>query len=174
MTATTLRHFSRMALAMWVMTGRITMCGMSRWAGPGGSYRTVQRVVSTVSPWATRCWVCFRHQRYRAAGVYLLAGDEVVVTKAGKHPHGLERFFASLEGKPGPGLAGCTWSWVSLQERCSFPRCIAQVVRRAAEQAARKAKAAARQPKPSLATRRPGRPKGSQNTTQAEVSLTPE
>jgi len=28
---------------MLSMTGRVTMLGVSRWAGPGGSYRTVQR-----------------------------------------------------------------------------------------------------------------------------------
>ncbi len=139
MTATTLRQFSRMALAMLVMTGRITMLGMSRWAGPGGSYRTVPRFFSTVIPWATLGWVFFRHHRYRADGVYLLAGDEVVVTKAGKHTHGLDRFFSSLYGKPVPGLAFFTLSVVSIQERCSFPMCVEQVVRSAAEKAASKA-----------------------------------
>jgi putative transposase len=52
-TATTLRQFSRIALAMVVMTGRVTMLGLSRWAGQGGSYRTVQRFFATVIPWAT-------------------------------------------------------------------------------------------------------------------------
>ena len=42
-TRTTLRQFHRIALAMVVMTGRVTMLGLSRWAGSGGSYRTVQR-----------------------------------------------------------------------------------------------------------------------------------
>jgi len=28
---------------MLVMTGRVTMLGLARWAGKGGSYRTVQR-----------------------------------------------------------------------------------------------------------------------------------
>ena len=37
---------------MLVMTGRVTMLGISRWAGKGGSYRTVQRFFSTVIPWA--------------------------------------------------------------------------------------------------------------------------
>jgi putative transposase len=110
MTATTLRQFSRMALAMLVMTGRITMLGMSRWAGPGGSYRTVQRFFSTVIPWATLCWVFFRHHMYRADGVYLLAGDEVVVTKAGQHTQGLDRFLSRLYGKPVLGLACFTLS----------------------------------------------------------------
>ncbi len=33
------------------MTGRVTMLGISRWAGKGGSYRNVQRFFSTVIPW---------------------------------------------------------------------------------------------------------------------------
>ena len=130
-TATTLRQCSRMALAMLVMTGRVTMLGMSRWAGPGGSYRTVQRFFSTVIPWATLFWVFFRHHMYRAADVYLLAGDEVVVTKAGKHTHGLDRFFASLYGKPVPGLAFFMLSLVrprnGARSRCTSSRwCAAQ------------------------------------------------
>ena len=38
----------------------------------------------------------FRHHVYRPGEGYLLVGDEVVATKAGKHTHGLDRFFASL------------------------------------------------------------------------------
>ena len=44
-----------------------------------------------------------------------LAGDEVVVTKAGKATHGLDRFFASLYGKPVPGLAFFALALVSVQ-----------------------------------------------------------
>jgi len=95
-TMTTLRQFSRIAAAMLVMTGRVTMLGLSRWAGQGGSYRTVQRFFSTVLPWATLFWVFFRQHVYCPEEVYLLAGDEVVVTKAGKQTYGLDRFFASL------------------------------------------------------------------------------
>jgi putative transposase len=173
-TATTLRQCSRIASAMLVMTGRVTMLGMSRWAGPGGSYRTVQRFFSTVIPWATLFWVFFRHHLYRARDVYLLAGDEVVVTKAGKHTHGLDRFFASLYGKPVPGLAFFMLSLVSIQERCAFPMHVEQVVRSPAEKAASKAKAEAKKRKPSVDKRRPGRPKGRPNNRQAEVALTPE
>src|SRR6266571_2590100 len=83
--ATTLRQFSRIALAMLVMTGRVTMLGISRWAGKGGSYRTVQRFFATVIPWAILFWVFFRQHVYRPGEVSLVAGDEVVATKAGKH-----------------------------------------------------------------------------------------
>src|SRR5881296_2858998 len=97
-TATTLRQCSRIALAMLVMTGRVTMLGISRWTGPGGSYRTVQRFFATVIPWARLFWLFFRTHLFKADDVYLLGGDETVVTKAGTQTHGLDRFFASLYG----------------------------------------------------------------------------
>jgi len=173
-TATTLRQCSRIALAMLVMTGRVTMLGISRWAGKGGSYRTVQRFFATVIPWATLLWVFFRHHVYRPGEGYLLVGDEGVATKAGKHTYGLDRFFASLYGKPVPGLACFTFSLVSTQQRRSFPIRVEQVGRSDAEKAASKAKAAAKQPKAPCDKRRPGRPKGSKNTPQADGPFTPE
>ena len=102
-TATTLRHFSRMALAMLVMPGRVTMLGISRWAGKGGSYRTIQRFFSQALPWAMLFWVFFRQHIHRPDEVSLLVGAAVVVTKAGRHTCGLDRFFSSLSGKPIPG-----------------------------------------------------------------------
>lgn len=80
----TWRQLSRIAVALLVMTGRVTMLGISRWTGKGGSYRTVQRFFSTVIPWAILFWVFFRHHVYCPDEVYLAAGDEVIVTKAGK------------------------------------------------------------------------------------------
>ena len=161
---TTLRQFNRIVGALLAMTGRVTMLGLSRWAGQGGSYRTVQRFFSQALPWAMLFWVFFRQHVYRSDEVYLLVGDEVVATKAGKRTHGLDRFFASLYGKPVPGLAFFTLSLVSVQARRSFPMRVEQVVRSAAEKAASKARADAKKQKPSTATRRPGRPKGSKNT----------
>ena len=118
---TTLRHCSRIVAALLVMTGRVTMLGISRWTGSGGSYRTVQRFFSQALPWATLFWVFFRQQVYRPEDVYLLVGGEVVATKAGKHTHGLDRFFASLYGKPVPGLAFFTLSLVSTHAFVTAP-----------------------------------------------------
>ena len=173
-TATTVRQFSRIIVAMVAMTGRVTMLGISRWAGQGGSYRTVQRFFATVIPWAMLFWVFFRQQVYCPGEVYLLVGDEVVVTKAGKLTHGLDRFFASLYGKPVPGVAFFTLALVSVQARRSFPMRVEQVVRSDAEKAASKAKAAAKKPKAPGATRRPGRPKGSKNKPKADGTCPPE
>jgi hypothetical protein len=173
-TATTLRQLSRIAFAILVMPGRVTMLGLSRWAGKGGSYRTVQRFFSQALPWAMLFWVFFRQHVHRPDEVYLLVGDEVVVTKAGKHTYGLDRFFSSLYGKPIPGLAFFAFSLVSVQARRAFPVRVEQVVRSEAEKAASKAKAAAKQQKPSTTRRRPGRPSGSKNKPKANVTLTPE
>jgi putative transposase len=159
---------------MLAIPGRVTMLGLSRWAGPGGSYRTVQRFFATVIPWATLFWVFFRHHIYRSEEVYLLVGDEVVVTKAGKLTYGLDRFFASLYGKPVPGLAFFTLALVSVQARRAFPMRVEQVVRSDAENAASKAKAAAKKAKAPCAQRRPGRPKGSKNKPKADGTFTPE
>ena len=173
-TTTTHRRLRRITLALLVMTGRITMLGLSRWAGKGGSYRTVQRLFSTVLPWAMLFWVFFRQHLHCPADVYFVAGDEVIVTKAGKHTHGLDRFCSSLYGKPVPGLAFFALSLVSVQRRRSFPMRVEQVVRGDAETAASKAKAATKKTQAPCERRRLGRPKGSTNKPKAPVTLTPE
>jgi len=172
--ATTLRQFGRIVLALLAMTGRVTMLGISRWAGQGGSYRTVQRFFSTTLPWATLLWVFFRHHLLRPADVYLLAGDEVVVSKAGACTHGLDRFFAGVYGRVIPGLAFFSLALISTQERRAFPVRIEQVVRSEAEKAASQAKAAAKQAPKSGPPRKRGRPKGSKNQVTADISLSPE
>lgn len=59
-TPTTCHQFQRMALALLVMTGWVTMLGIVCWPGPGDSYRPVQRFFSTMLPWAMLFWVFFR------------------------------------------------------------------------------------------------------------------
>ncbi len=174
MAAPTLRQFSKIAAAILAMTGRVTMLGISRWAGQGGSYRTVQRFFYTALPWASLFWVFFRQHLHQPDDVYLLAGDEVVVTKAGDATYGLDRFFASLLNHVVPGLAFFTLALISTKTRCSSPVCLEQVVRSEAEKAASRAKAEAkRAAKPGEARKR-GRPKGSKNKVSTEVVLSPE
>jgi putative transposase len=166
---TTIRQFSRIVLALLAMTGRVTMLGISRWTGEGGSYRTVQRFFSTVLPWAALLWLFFHTHLFESDDVYLLAGDETVVTKSGKHTPGLDRFFASLYGKSVPGLAFFALSLISTKRRRSFPLAVEQVVRSPKEQAASRAKAA------KLSTKRtPGRPKGSSTKAKTSLELSPE
>ena len=173
MTPTTLRPFSRMVSAMLMMTGWVTRLGISRGAGQGGSDRTVQRVFAQTLPGAMLFGVFFRQHVYRPGEVYLLAGDEVVVTNAGKHTYGLDRVFASLYSQVVPGLAFFALSWVSVQARRSFPIRVAQIVRSTAAKAASKANAEAKKPPPSAPRRGPGRPKGRKTPAQA-ATLPPE
>lgn len=69
--ATTVRQLSRIIGALLAMTGRVTMVGMARWAGKGGSYRTVQRFFGTVIPWATLLWVFFQQHVLDPTDIYL-------------------------------------------------------------------------------------------------------
>lgn len=175
LTRTHIRQLSCIILAMLSMTGRVTMLGISRWTERGGSYRTVQRFFSTQAlPWAQLCWLFFRQHLLCADDTYVLAGDETVVTKAGKQTHGLDRFFAGLYQRVVPGLSFFTFSLVSTQQRCAYPLRIEQVVRTEAEKAASRAKKAAKVRQPSGPKRRAGRPKGSQNQNKLAVELSPE
>ena len=172
--ATTRRQFGRIVVALLAMTGRVTMRGVARWAGAGGSYRTVPRFFATALPWASLFWLFFRAHLFRRTDTYLLGGDETVVTKAGKHTHGLDRFFAGLYGQPVPGLAFFALSLISTQRRRSFPIQVEQVVRTEGEQAAARAKRGAEAATTPAPKRPPGRPKGSTTTAKTEVALTPE
>jgi hypothetical protein len=172
---TTIRQLSRIVSAMLAMTGRVTMLGISRWTGKGGSYRTVQRFFHTPIPWATLFWLFFRRHLLQTDDIYLFAGDECVVTKAGKQTHGLDRFFSSLFGKPVPSLAFFALSLISVSERRSYPMMIEQVVRSAEEKAQAKAKAEAKKVKRKRKVKgKAGRPKGSKTKDKTKVALTPE
>src|ERR687886_2178708 len=103
----------------------------------------------------------------------LLAGDEVVVSKAGKKTSGLGRFFSSIYQRAVPGLAFFSLALVSTKDWRAFPICLEQVVRTEAEQAAAKTKTAAKQQE-AAPKRKPGRPKGSQTKPKAAGRLSPE
>ena len=81
---TTLRQLRRVTEAILSMTGRVTMLGIARWAGEGGSYRTIQRFFNTTLSWGMLHWLLLRHHLLEKDEVLVMGGDEVVVTKAGK------------------------------------------------------------------------------------------
>ncbi len=43
LSSTALSQLNVIVIALLAMTGRVTMLGIARWTGEGGSYRTVQR-----------------------------------------------------------------------------------------------------------------------------------
>jgi putative transposase len=171
----TLRQMVNIVTAILAMTGRITMLGISRWTEKGGSYRTVQRFYTTAMPWALLFWIFFRTHLYRSGDPYILVGDECVVPKAGKHTHGLDRFFSSLYGKPIPGLAFFALALVNARTRQSYPVQVEQMLKDECGKHVARTKKSPKKSQPKTASKRPpGRPKGSRNRDKTKVVLTAE
>ena len=85
---TPLRQLGRVIEAMWSMSGRVTMRGLSRWAGQGGSYRTIQRFFHASVHWCHLNGLLLRHHVLDADDVIVMSGDHVVVTTSGKMTYG--------------------------------------------------------------------------------------
>ena len=169
-----IRQLSQIISAIITMSGRVTMLGMSRWTDKGGSYRNIQRFFYTLIPWSQLFWTFFRTYVFNPEDVYLLVGDESVVTKAGQTTHGLDCFFSSLYGRAIPGLAFFALSLVSTQERQSYPLMVEQRVRSDAEKATAKARSKQKQEKKKSTRRQVGRPKGSKSKDKNLIELSPE
>jgi putative transposase len=172
---TTLGQMSHVIFGMLVISGRITMLGLSRWTEKGGSYRTIQRFYYTKLPWIAIHWLLFREKFLKPNDTYIAAGDECVASKAGKATYGLDRFFSSIQQRVIPGLSFFTFSLVNVREERSYPMQVTQVVRSAEEKAASKAKTEAKKAaKASREKRKRGRPKGSKNKDKQNLVLNPE
>ncbi len=172
---TTFRQMSHVIFGMLVTSGRMTMLGLSRWTEKGGSYRTLQRWYYSELPWKAIHWLLFRLKFWKPDDEYIIAGDEVVASKAGKETYGLDRFFSSIQQRVISGLSFFTFSLVNVQEEHSYPLQITQMVRSAEEKAARQTQAETKKAaKKTTAKRKPGRPKGSKNKVKQEVILNPE
>ncbi len=189
---TTLRRLIVIVPAMLAMTGRVTMLGISRWTGKGGSYCTIQQFFNTRIAWCQVHWVCFCQWFLNADeadpdDVHIVGGDETVVTKAGTKTFGLDKFFSSIFGKPVPGLSFFALSVISIKRRHSYPLIIRQLFRLHKEKdsattacsslqqtvtpsgkAAKKHRNANKKKNTSK-----GRPKGSKNTSKEDVELSP-
>jgi len=172
------RQLSQVIFGMLVASGRITMLGLSRWTEKGGSYRTIQRFYHSVVAWPALQWLFFRQCFLQPADEYIIAGDEVVVSKAGKKTYGLDRFFSGLQQQVIPGLSFFGLSLVNVREEKSYPLQASQIIKSAEEKAASKAKAAAKKAKKTVKKttekQKPGRPKGSKNKVKQAVVLNPE
>ncbi len=80
------------AEAIFSMTGRVTMLGISRWAEKGGSYRNVQRFFATTFLWTALHLKFVESHLFNASHEYILAGDATTITKSGRNTFGIDRF----------------------------------------------------------------------------------
>ncbi len=134
--ATSRRQLVIIANAVLTMTGQVTMLGISRWTSKGGSYRTIQRFFATRLPWTQMLVKFFHAHLFDETDEYILAGDETVVSKAGRETFGVDRLFSGRFGKVIKGLGFFVFSLVNVSERKSYPLAVRQMVRSEAEKAA--------------------------------------
>ena len=170
---TTCRQLAHIVVAVLSMTGRITQKGISRWTDKGASYRTIQRFFQTNIDWLAVNGCFFLHFVWDRHGTYLLAGDETVVSKSGKHTFGLDRFFSSLAERAIPAVACFSIALIHVGKRQAYSLSNEQVVRTQEEkQQARdrkhKRKERAKKKEPAKPK---GRPKGSKNHNKANKTL---
>jgi putative transposase len=129
---TTLRQLSHVIFAMLCIPNRASMLGLSRWTEKGGSYRSLQRWYQTPLNWLEMDWALLQTHLLRSEGMYLLAADEVVVSKAGKKTHGVGRFFSGLAQRVIPSVSFLSLSLIDVERRQSYPLHIEQILPTAA------------------------------------------
>jgi putative transposase len=163
LSATARHHLGRVVMALLCIPNRVTMIGLSRWTEKGGSYRTLQRWYHSPIQWVQVHWTLLQTHVTRSDGVYLLAGDEVVVSKAGKQTYGVGRFYSGLAQRVIPSVSFVAVSVIDVQQRQSYPLYIEQLLPTTPAE-----KCDPAQPK-----RPRGRPKGSKNHVKPSPILNP-
>ena len=175
LTTTSLGQLSIIAQAIFSMTGRVTMKGISRWSEEGGSYRTVNRFFATDLPWLNLLVKFVQTQIFDASHEYILAGDATTVTKSGSTTHGIGRFFSGVLGCVVKSLEFFVFSLVDVVKRQAYPLCVKQTVRSEAEKATKKRCKKARKSKKKESPKKlQGRPKGVLNKDRKELNLSAE
>lgn len=164
LTKTQIRQLRQIIMALLCIPGRVTMLSLSRWSEAGGSYRSIQRWFQSTLDWGLLLWAVIKAHVLDPNGVYVLAGDDVVVSKAGKKTYGVGRFYSSIAQRPIPSLSFFGLSLIDVNQRRSYPVAIEQhlPVVKAPEPVSQEVK------------RGRGRPKGSKNHAKTEPTLSAE
>jgi len=161
---TTMRQLKQVIFAVLCIPDRVTMLSIARWTERGGSYRTVQRWYHTPLDWAMILWTIVQVYLLNPNGEYVLAGDEVVISKAGDTTYGRGRFYSSLAQRPINSVSFMAVSLIDVQARRSYPLQVEQ----------REPPVPAEKPVAPPPKRQRGRPKGSQNHVKPVPELTPD
>jgi len=162
----TYRQLQNISQTLLMMTGRITMLSISRWAEKGCSYRTIQRFFAKSIPWGALNWAIIKPFLKQNDRDIIIAGDATTVTKSGWKTFGLGRFFSSIYSRSVPGIAFQTLSLINTKTRMSWPILIEQILPKPKQK-----KSTCPKKKES---RGKGRPKGSKNKNHRDVKLNAE
>ena len=163
LTTTTLRQLHHVVFALLCIPNRATMLGLSRWTERRGSYRTLQRFYQTPLVWTKLHWMLFRTHLLGSSRPYLLAGDEVVISKSGDKTYGVGSFYSSLAKRPIRSMSFLTLLLIDVENRQSYPLQTEQLLPKAAQ---------GNSPEPPP-KRGLGRPKGRKNYQKPVPTLSP-
>ncbi len=168
---TTARQLKQIIGAMLSIPGRVTMLGLSRWTEKGGSYGTIQRFYNSIILWKELQWQLIQKNFLIEDGEYLLAGDETVVSKAGKQTYGMDRFFSGIQQRVIRSVAFFAISLIDVEKGRSYPIELKQVIRSEEEKLTSKIRKETANTTPK---RKRGRPKGSKNKVNQVEKRSPE
>ena len=155
-----------------VSSGGSTMKNISRWTGKGCSYRTIQRFFAHPIDWLVLNFILLKSiiVGIPDAKHYMLAFDEVVEDKSGKHTFGLAWFYSSIAGKVIRSISHHVVTLVDTKKENSFVLSYEQTVKPAEKpnkkkwgKKSKKRKGKTKQDSSKGAKRQAGRPKGSKN-----------
>lgn len=164
------KHYNQLIIiihAMLSIKGRITMLGLSRWSEKGGSYRTINRFFHANIDWISLNWMIIKSYLLKKNSVYILAGDEVVVSKSGKKTYGIDRFYSSIQNQVIKSIAFLQLVLIDVNTKKAYPLFTKQIVK---ENKIGCTKAKSKTSEEST-KREAGRPKGSGNKDKTTVEL---
>ena len=164
------RHYNQLIIiinAMLSIKGRITMLGLSRWSEKGGSYRTINRFFHSNIDWVSLNWMIIKSYLLKKDCVYILAGDEVVVSKSGKRTHGIDRFYSSIQNQVIKSIAFLQLVLINVDTKKAYPLFTKQIVK---DNKTGCKKVRSKTSKEST-NKKAGRPKGSGNKDKTAVEL---
>jgi len=161
------RQLSIIIQALLSMRGRITMLGLSRWSGKGGSYKTIERFFKSEIDWGELNWKFIKSHLIKKESVYIMGGDEVVISKAGKHSYGLDLFYSSLQNRVKKSLAFLNISLIGIDARKAYPLSNEQILKESKEGCIKSKTKKKKQKK----KRGKGRPEGSGNKDKLNPEL---
>ena len=142
------------------------MLGISRWSEKGGSYRTINRFFHSNIDWVSINWMLIKSHIVKKS-VYILAGDEVVVSKSGKKTYGLDLFYSSTQNQVIKSIAFLQLVLIDVDSSKAYPLFTKQIVK---ENKSGCKKSRSKNTKTKQESK-VGRPKGSGNKDKKAIEL---
>jgi len=165
LTGTKIQVLSQICKSILIATGKITMLEISRTTQR--TYRTIQRFFALKDvAWSKFNMLIFKKFLRKQEDILLLAADETVEKKSGKHTYGISRFFSNIFKHTVPSVAFMAVSIISFKGKKSYPIAAEQIIKKENKKPEKDilpAKFKEKKEKKSV-----GRPKGSKNNKKKE------